>query len=204
MRLTNALDPVLGSPTKIRLLRSILASDRRGRTGRELARQAQVSTAQSARDLNELAEVGIVGRTVSGRSYTWRLNEDHVLFEPLRTLFSREANLRTDLARALSRELRSSAVASARLFGSFARGDERSDSDIDLYIELRSPKDREQVQESVARLRDRIWSSFGNPISALVYSRDEARYPRNPELMVSIRRDGLDLTDESMNRDVTN
>jgi predicted nucleotidyltransferase len=204
MRLTNALDPVLGTSTKVRLLRSLLASDRRGRTGRELARQARVSTAQSARDLRDLAEVGIVNRTVSGRSYTWRLNEDHVLFEPLRSLFSHEAGLRDELVRRLSKELRSAPVARARLFGSFARGDERSDSDIDVYIELRSPKDRERVQQSVARLRDRVWSTFGNPVSALVYTRDEARHPRNPDLMVSIRRDGVDLTEEWERVDVTN
>jgi predicted nucleotidyltransferase len=202
MRLTNALVPVLGSPTKVRLLRSLLSSDRRGRTGRELARQARVSTAQAARDLNDFAEVGIIDRTVSGRSYTWRLNKDHVLFEPLQSLFTHEANLRDDLVRALSKELRSAPVATARLFGSFARGDERSDSDVDLYIELRSPTDRERVQESVARLRDRIWSNYGNPVSALVYTRDEARHPRNPELMVAIRRDGVELTDESGNVDV--
>jgi predicted nucleotidyltransferase len=204
MRLTNALDPVLGSPTKVRLLRSLLSSDRLGRTGRELARQARVSTAQSARDLNELADVGIVTRTVSGRSYTWRLNEDHALFLPLQSLFSHEANLRADLARTLSKGLRSAPVTRARLFGSFARGDERSDSDVDLYIELRSSKDRERVQESVSRLRDRIWSMFGNPVTALVYSRDEARHPPNPELMVSIRRDGWNLTDDSGNPDGTN
>jgi predicted nucleotidyltransferase len=204
MRLTNALDPVLGSPTKVRLLRSLMESDRRGRTGRELARQALVSTAQSARDLKELAEVGIVDRAVSGRSYTWRLNEDHILYEPLRSLFSHEASLRVCLARTLSTELRSAPVAKARLFGSFARGDERSDSDVDLYIELRSPKDRERVQELVARLRDRVWSSFGNPVSALVYSREEARHPRNPELMVSIRRDSVELADHSGDAYATN
>jgi predicted nucleotidyltransferase len=204
MRLTNALDPVLGSPTKIRLLRALLQSGRKGWTGRELAGRSKVSTAQAARDLGELAEVGILDRTVSGRSYVWRLNPDHILASPLTTLFSSEARLRDDLLGQLSDALRSTPVDAARLFGSFARGDERSDSDVDLYVELRSPRDREQVEHALARVRERVWARFGNPVTALVYTRNEARHPPNPELMISIERDGLDLRAGGTDSDGTN
>lgn len=193
MRLANALEPLLGSPTKIRLLRALLASGGRGWSGRELAGRSRVSSAQAARDLRELGEVGIIDRKVSGRSYVWRLNTQHVLADALEALFGSEGRLRDELLRELAKELRSAPIESARLFGSFARGEERPDSDVDLYLVLRSAKDREQVERSLARVRDRIWSRFGNPVTALVYTREEARHPKNPDLMISIERDGRDL-----------
>ncbi len=193
MRLANALEPLLGSPSKIRLLRALLASGGRGWTGRALAGRARVSPAQAARDLRELGEIGIVDRTVIGRSYLWRLNAQHVLADALGALFGSEERLRDELLRELAKELRSAPVESARLFGSFARAEERPDSDVDLYLVLRSAKDREKVERSLARIRDRIWSRFGNPVTALVYTREEARHPKNPDLMISIERDGQQL-----------
>ncbi len=52
MRFNAGLDPLLGSPTKLRLLRTLLPVPSRQWTGRELATAARVSTAQAARDPN--------------------------------------------------------------------------------------------------------------------------------------------------------
>ncbi len=194
MRLTNALDRLLGSPTRLGLLRTMYASPTRRWTGRELARSARLSAAQAARDLRELAETSLIDRDVVGRSYSWLLNSSHVLMPVLADLFRRESGLRSDLLRTLWEGLRSTNVEKARVYGSIPRGEERDDSDIDLFLQVRAPGDREKVEEAVDRIRSRVWDQFGNPVSALIYTRAEVAHPRNPALLKAIATEGLDVT----------
>jgi predicted nucleotidyltransferase len=193
MRLERALDPILGSKTKLGLLRTMFAAPSRHWTGREVAGAARISTAQAARDLTELADVSLVLREVTGRSYSWSLNSAHILFPALSQIFAREADLRAEMVRQVADALGSVPFERARLFGSISRGDERADSDVDLFLQIRSPSERDRAGAAIDRVRSRIWSRFGNPVSALVYTRAEARRPPNPALMESIERGGIEV-----------
>jgi len=193
MRLERALNAILGSATKLGLLRTMYRSPERRWTGRELARSAGVSTAQSARDLGELADTSLVLREVVGRSYSWQLNRSHVLFGALGDLFVRESSLRSELLREVSQAIPPARPERVRLFGSVARGEGRNDSDVDLFLQVPGPAERRQAEEAVHRIRTRIWNRFGNPVSALVYTRAEVERPKNPSLMNSIEREGVDI-----------
>lgn len=193
MQLRRALNPILGSTTKLELLRTLFRSPGREWTGRELAGSAGVSAAQAARDLAELADTSVVLRDVVGRSYSWRLNSSHVLFASLTGLFAQEASLRAELLHDLSDELRLARPERARLFGSISRGEERPDSDVDLFVQVRTPAERNEIEEAVQRIRTRVWDRFGNPVSALVYTRAELVRPRNPALLESIEREGVEV-----------
>jgi predicted nucleotidyltransferase len=194
MRFNEALTPVLGSPSKLGLLRTMFATQERSWTGRELARAAGVSTAQAARDLQELADTSLVSREVVGRSYSWRLRPSHVLHAALSELFHRERECRAALLRAISDGLQPARVERARVYGSVSRGEERDDSDVDLFLQVATAKDRMGAEAAADRLRTTVWMRFGNPLSVLVYTRAEAVRPRNPELLRSIDRDGLDVS----------
>ena len=194
MRFHDALNPILGSTTKLGLLRTMFASTGRRWTGRELARTSGVSPAQAARDLAELAETSLVSREVMGSAYSWQLNPSHVLTPVLEELFRREAGLRSEMLRAVSEGLRASKVDRARVFGSIPRGEERDDSDVDLFLQIRTPGERESAEEAVDRIRSAVWNRFGNPVSAIIYTRAEVARPRNPALLKAIEEDGLDVT----------
>lgn len=196
MRFRDALTPMLGSPTKLGLLRALFASSSRRWTGRELAREALVSTAQAARDLRDLSETSLVLREVVGSSYSWRLNPAHVLTPALAELFAHEASLASELVHSVAEGLRPAKLDKARLFGSIPRGDERADSDVDLYLEVRTSNDRHRAEEAVDATRSRLWDRFGNPLSALIYTRAEASHPPNPALLQAIEEEGLDIFGE--------
>jgi predicted nucleotidyltransferase len=193
MQLRRALDPMLGSNTKLGLLRTMFASPGRHWTGREVAGAARISTAQAARDLAELADTSLVLREVTGKSYSWQLNSAHVLFPAFTELFAREANLRAEMVHQVADSLGPIPFDRARLFGSISRGDERADSDVDLFLQIRTPAERGRAEAAIDRVRSSIWSRFGNPVSALVYTRAEAKRPPNPALMVSIEREGIEV-----------
>jgi predicted nucleotidyltransferase len=194
MRIERALNTILDSTTKLGLLRTMYRSPDRRWTGRELARSAGVSSAQSARDLRELADTSLILREVIGRSYSWQLNLSHVLFDALADLFAREEGLRSELLRDVADVIPPARPERVRLFGSFARGDAREDSDVDLFLQVRTPAERAGAEEAVGRIRSRIWRRYGNPVSALVYTRAEVEKPKNPSLLDSIERDGVDVT----------
>jgi predicted nucleotidyltransferase len=193
MKLTSALDPVFSNSTKVRLLRTMFAAPERAWTGREVASSALVSTAQTARDLHGLSDVGLVEYDVRGKSYSWHLNRDHVLFAQLSQLFGLESSLKSELIRQVAQELRTGPIERARMFGSVARGEERSDSDIDLFLQVRNGVSKVQVEAAITRARDRVWKSFGNALSSLVYTFAESKSPPNPALMNVIDRDGIEI-----------
>ncbi|MGC2289453.1 MAG: nucleotidyltransferase domain-containing protein [Thermoplasmata archaeon] len=193
MRLARALDSIFGSNTKLGLLRTMFTSPGRHWTGREVAGAARVSTAQAARDLATLADSALVLREVTGRSYSWELNPVHVLFPALTELFAREADLKAEMVRQVAEALGSVPFERARLFGSLSRGDERDDSDVDLFLQIHSPAEHGRAEAAIDRVRSRIWSRFGNPVSALVYTRAEVNRPPNPALMESIESEGIEV-----------
>jgi len=171
----------------------MFASPDRHWTGREVARAAHISTAQAARDLADLADTSLVLREVTGRSYSWQLNSAHVLFPAVGELFAREANLRAEMVHQVADALGRVRFDRARLFGSISRGEEREDSDVDLFLQIRTPAERGRAEAAIDQVRSRIWNRFGNPVSALVYTRAEANRPPNPALMESIEREGIEV-----------
>ena len=128
-----------------------------------------------------------------GRSFAWGWNADHVLADRLARLFEFERNLKNELNEELSRALADLPIQRSRLFGSIARGEERSDSDIDLFLQVRSGVDKARVERSLVGVQQRIWSRFGNPVTALVYTAAEVSNPQNPGMIRSILEDGVDL-----------
>jgi predicted nucleotidyltransferase len=196
MRFREALNPVLGSPSKLRLLRTLYVEPARTWTGRELAQAARVSTAQAARDLRELADTSLVSRDVVGRAYSWRLSSTNILVPVLASLFRQESNLRSELLQTVSGALDTKTIERAKIFGSVSRGEERDDSDVDLFVQVRSARDREEVEMTLDKVRSRVWDRFGNPVSALVYTRSEADHAPNPALLDTIDHEGLDVAGE--------
>jgi predicted nucleotidyltransferase len=193
MRYQRALDAVLGSATRLALARIVIGSPSKTWTGRELARTSGISPAQVNRDLDRLFDAGMVTFEVVGRSHAWRLNREHLLTQVLTRLFSEEATTLSDLVSALAQELKGSAIEEARLFGSVARGEGADDSDIDLYVQIRSERDREAVEERLHAISSRIWSRYGNALSTLVYTNQRASRPPNPRLLENIKREGIPI-----------
>jgi predicted nucleotidyltransferase len=193
MRFTRSLDLILSSPTKLQILRVLTRTSHRAWTGRELAGAASVSTSQTARDLLDLLNAGIVSREVHGRTHAWRLAAENALTPEVVRLFGFEANLKSTLAHDVASLLRRLPVRRAVLFGSLARGDDREDSDIDLFVEVPRSRDKPLVETALARVRDRVWDRYGRPLSAILYTSAEVRHPPNQSLLDSIDRDAIEV-----------
>lgn len=139
--------------------------------------------------LNRLVEQGIVNADQAGRTFTYRLNRDHLAAAPIIEL--------AHLDDALVERIRT-AVASwdqapllIMLFGSAATGRMRVDSDIDVFVvgnKRSDATDRWRAQISELELDITKWT--GNDTRVLAYTVDDLKHT-NDAVVEDIARDGI-------------
>ena len=99
---------------------------------RELARQTGSGMGAVQREVRKLSEAGILRREVRGRQVYYQANPDCPVFAELKGLVVKTLGV-ADVLRAALRPL-SGRVRVALVYGSFARGREKSGSDVDLMV----------------------------------------------------------------------
>ena len=123
-------------------------------TRRQLAAAAGVAPGNASAVIEELIQSGLVSESVAGRSSMVVLNRSHLAAGPVLAL----AGLRGELIRRLRERLSAwPDLHGGWLFGSVARGDADSDSDVDLLIvadDLQSHDLHERLARASAAGRD--------------------------------------------------
>jgi predicted nucleotidyltransferase len=193
MRFRRPLSNLLGSAIRVDLLRVLSKAQGEALSGREVARRVSASPSQVNQHLRSLEAQGLVRSQTLGRVHAWSLSTDHALADALRQLFEVEPVFFDELRERLEATLRPLPIERAILFGSVARGEERPDSDIDLFIETRGRTEKEAVADALGRASQGFAMRFGNPLSNLILTHAEVERGSNPELLGSIERDGLRL-----------
>lgn len=174
----------------------VLAGTTAPLTGRQIARLVRRGTSPSvSAALDRLVEQGIVHRQQAGRAYLHTLNRDHIAATAVEFL----AGLRSELLRRLRDTLErwQPGPAHACMFGSAARADGDTESDIDLLIVRRADVDEEDAvwRAQLDALPEAVYAWTGN--HAGVIELDEADLERlrlnPPPLLGDLRADGIDL-----------
>ena len=160
-------------------------------TVRALARHAGVSPQGALSLVNELAAAGLVFAEPVGRALLVSLNREHLAAEPLIALVA----LRARLVERLTAELATwPRLAGAWLFGSTARGDGGTDSDVDLLLVAEESIDDDEWAEATARLTDHVRRWTGNHVQLVEHTRRSFAQLRRKPLVASLRADGIQLT----------
>lgn len=116
------------SDSRVKILKVLLFSSKSFHL-RELARVAGVSPSYASEELANLAKAGIVSGEKRANLKIYAINEDCPFLPELRALF-----LKTDYFGDVVRKELSGKARYALIYGSFAKGDERGTSDIDLLV----------------------------------------------------------------------
>ncbi len=160
-------------------------------TRRQLAAAAGVAPGNASAVIKGLIQSGLVSETVAGRSSMVVLNRNHLVAGPVLAL----AGLRGELIRRLLERLSAwPDLHGAWLFGSVARGDADSDSDIDLLIVVDDLQSAD-LHERLSRLHADVHSWTGNDVQLAEHSPSSWRKlvrAKNP-LVEQIRLDGIAL-----------
>jgi len=172
--LRDPLTIILGSKTKVKLLRRLIFLER-SVTGREATRLAGVSQI-AQRSLDEFVLVGVLECTVTSGAYHYRVNERNYLVPFLRSLFEAEEKRQSMISDSLRHVLhRHPGVLSAVVFGSAARGEETAESDLDLLVVVEERKSKESVQEALRELASTFLSEHGVTLSPVLLTTSEVR-----------------------------
>ena len=166
---------ILGSKTRIRLLRTLARYEGKVFTVRELSTAAGVSHPQASTVLKELERRGVVRLQPVGKAYQVRLNkESYIVSSLIEPLFAAEQSTVGSLISAIAPFFDDPRIISAAIFGSVARGDEGTASDVDLLI---ISDDREFASECAARAAVATLPRFGHALSPLIL--DEEKFLRD-------------------------
>ncbi len=164
---TPGLAAVLTSPALARLVIFFALHPDEPVHLRLLGRLTRLGRRSLENELRRMESLGLVDRTREGRNVVLRAHEEHPGWRALREMVRQFADPAEVLAGALAPV---SGVEAAFVFGSFARGDTRPDSDVDLFVVadegVRRDLGREAAEASVL---------LGRPVEVTWYSREKLR-----------------------------
>lgn len=177
----------------------VLAGTTKPLSGREVARISGVSVNGAWKALRRLADHGVVKEEPAGGNATlYTLNRDHLAADAIVTL----ARLRSILIDRIKELLASWEIqpAHASMFGSAARGDGDTASDIDIFIVRPKGVDEEDARwrSQINALADGVHAWTGNHASiSEIPEVDLARLRRErPPVVENVEKDGITLVGE--------
>jgi predicted nucleotidyltransferase len=186
---------LLRSPIDVEVL-LVLRGITRPLTGREVARLVQGGSQPAVNAaLRRLAEEGLVRAEEAGNAYLYTFNREHLGAPAVELL----AGMRTELERRLRAEIADweSAPAHVSIFGSAARGDGDTRSDIDLFVVRPAgvAEDDPGWRQQLDRLADHVHDWTGNHAALSEVSAADLRRLRRerPPVVDDLRRDAITL-----------
>lgn len=135
--------------------------------GREISRLTGLPHGQVPRELARLVDVGLLTRVRRGREVYYQANRRSPVFNEVRALMVKTRGVGDALRDGL-RGL-GDRVELALVYGSFARGEERAGSDVDVLVI--GPASFAETVLALREARERI----GREVNATVFSREEFR-----------------------------
>jgi len=192
MRATQTIESILGSRSRIAVLR-VLYGVSVPLNASQIAARTGITRPAVATALDDLAAVGIVQSSPVGRANVHVLVRENIYVQRIiQPMFSGEASIPDELVEYLRAEFSDLAV-SVVLFGSYARGDQDTSSDVDVVL-VAADRDAETRLENAAfdRMSD-FHTRFGANLSPVIYELAEAAelQARAPDLLASFIEDGL-------------
>jgi predicted nucleotidyltransferase len=164
------LEHILGAKSKVAALRVLFIS-KIGFSGSSVAKRAGMGLLAIQNALADLEGLGLVLVERGSVEHRYRLNFKHYLVgQGLRALFEAERGMAKALAHDLH-TLLEGRVLSAGLFGSFARGEAKPGSDIDLLVIVETLKEREHVSALLSDKLRSLTERYGLPLQPVIYER---------------------------------
>lgn len=126
------LDALFLSKARIAILKVLLLEPGKQLYLRELALKAAVSLRSTQVEVKRLTAAGILECETSGKQTYYRINEHCPIVPELRSVFIKTVGVADIIRNVLLPE--SASISAAFIYGSFARGEIRAESDIDLFV----------------------------------------------------------------------
>jgi predicted nucleotidyltransferase len=158
----SALGDLLFGQTRGRILALLFGRPEQSFYIRQIARETRTSAGSVQRELEFLANVGLIQRTDSGHQVYYQANRNHPVYPEIHALVAKTVGVFQLLGSALAPL--ANRISKAFVYGSLANGSENAQSDVDLMIVGEVTLD--EVLSQIAPVEPRI----GRPINPTLYS----------------------------------
>lgn len=125
------LKTILGSKTRINILKLFVFNPKREYYVREIERLIKTSFDLVRRELIHLESIGLLKSRVSGKQKYYTLNTEHMLFPEFKSMILKTAGIGDIIQGAIKNR---NDILVAFIYGSYAKNVENSESDIDLFV----------------------------------------------------------------------
>jgi len=176
-----SIEEIIGSKAKIKILK-YLFGNQASMSENELAGIVKVSTMTINRLMKELCEVNFVSMERVGNSNVWSVNKKSYAYSVLSGTMDEISQIPVPmdhLKLTISRNLPRTLARRVVLYGSVARGESRANSDIDLFILVKSEKEVQKIQSYLDKLSNVCLSLYGNRLSPYVLTEIQFRKRKN-------------------------
>jgi predicted nucleotidyltransferase/DNA-binding transcriptional ArsR family regulator len=167
MKKFNSLSATLFSKTRCAVLSLLYGHIDESFYLRQIVRAAGVGLGAVQREVKQLSEAGIIRRMVRGRQVYYQANPKCPVFKELKSLVVKTAGVR-DVLRA-SLDPVAGHINVAFIYGSFARGEEHRESDVDMLII------GDVTFSEVVSVLDKAQATLGREVNPTVYPLTEFR-----------------------------
>ena len=176
-------EDLLGNKTKVRVLRIMFEYSGKTFSEHELSRFTNIPQPTIHRNMGDLVNSNLVVFNRMGKMNLFSLNRRGVLYKALGQFLQVERNLLVELEKVIIDAFEhEDDIIVVNLYGSFAKGLERSDSDVDIIVVVSDDADMEAINERAEELGRLIHAQFGNALSCTVKRKKELKEIRHKQI----------------------
>jgi len=194
MKFNTPLLNILNSPMKLTIVKFLLTHEA-SMSEREIASILKVSHMSINRTMRELSEVNLVNFVTIGKSHLWKVNRKSYAFKVLSEFIkgvSRISDPLGDLKETILTNIPKNLAKKVILFGSVAKGGEKTDSDIDIFFLVKDAKDKEKLEPALEKLSNACLETYGNRLSPYVLTAQEAKKQTRQKFLSEIEK-GIEI-----------
>ncbi len=194
MKFRISLLDVLNSKTKIKIIKFLLTHEA-SMSEREIASILKVSHMSVNRTMRELAELNFVNFVTIGKAHLWRVNHKSYAFRALSELIKGVSGIQEpieELKKILLKNLPKTLIKRIVLFGSIAKGSERTNSDIDIFVLARDKQSKEKLEPSIEKLSNICFEMYGNRLAPYILTDQEFKQKKNLKVISEIKK-GIEI-----------
>ena len=189
MRFNINISKVLSSESKYKILR-ILFYHGLKTSERSLARITGLSHMTVNRILNEFSYLNLVSVRRIGNSNVWEVNKSSYIYKILdksRWIIDFKKEALDYLIKVLKNGLKNKYIKNVVLFGSFAKGKEKANSDIDLFILVKNKENKEKIEKDIEKLSEKCSILFGNTLMPYILDEKDYKNKTRKKIIMEIK-----------------
>ncbi len=192
MQINNVLNAVFSAQSNMIIMRAMINYNL-GITGREVSRITGLSPRACLNSLSSLESLGIIKRLRGGRDHSFQLNTRHFLYsEVISPLLIAEKKFQDAIKKDITYKLKGK-CRSIYVFGSVARKEDSSGSDLDVCIVINNKKDQRTLENEITELSKDIIQKYGITLSPFFITANDFthKYNLNKAPVADIVKEGI-------------